>query len=153
METLFDYFWLIAIGINFLNGEIGWVRAQSHIRRNPDLKPGYIKLIRGFVVSMSMPWILMGIGMGTGQVTRLADYFYPQLGNQAVIAWWVSIWALLLFYSYWIWFRNGAEKLVKYPGLMRGNSTNPAMIKLGWSLSLIGAAIAHIILFQFPVKP
>ena len=149
METLFNYFWLIAIGTNFLNSVIGWFRAQKHIRQNPALKSGYIKLIRGFFICMSLPWLVMGFGLETKQVASLADYLKPQVGNQAIMAWWISLWALSIFYSLWIWRCNGTEKLVKYPGLLRGNPKNPAMIKLTWSFSMVGALVAHMILFFY----
>ncbi len=147
MEKLFNYFWLIALLTNVLNALIFWFRAQSYIQQNPALKPGYIRLIRGFLIGMSIPWIVMGIGLQTGQVATIVDYFYPRSGNQTVIAWWVSIWASLLLYIYWIWWRQGAEKLVQHPGLMRGNPTNPKTIKLGSVLILVSGLIAHGIIF------
>lgn len=147
MATLFNNFWLIALLTNVLNSIIFWFRAQPYIQQNPVLKPGYIRLIRGFLIGMSIPWVIMGIGLGTGQVATITDYFHPRSGNQAVIAWWVSIWALFLFYSHWIWCQQGAEKLVQHPGLARGSPTNPKAIKLNSILMLVIGLIAHGMFF------
>jgi hypothetical protein len=96
---------------------------------------------------MSLPWVVMGIGMTIGNVPNIKDYFYPRIGNQFVIAWWVSIWALVLFLSDWIWFRGGAEKLIRYPGLLRGNPTDPKTIKIGCFLAFLGNIVASSIVF------
>ncbi|MEA5554550.1 hypothetical protein VB713_26830 [Anabaena cylindrica UHCC 0172] len=148
MNTFFNYFWLLAILVNGLNAVIFWVRSQPYILKNPELQPGYIRLIRGFFLGMSIPWVVMGIGMTIGGVAQISDYFYPRNGNQFVIAWWVSIWALMILFSYWIWFRGGAEEFIKYPGLFKGNLKNPKTIKLMWLVSFISGIIAHAIIFS-----
>ncbi len=147
MKTLPNYFWLVSIGFSGLNAVIFWVRAQRHIQKNPELRPGYIRLIRGFFLGMSAPWVVMGAGLETGSVSNLTDYFDPRAGNPFVIAWWISIWILLLFLGYWIWFQGGAEQLIQHPGLLRGNPKSPKEIKLGWLLLSIVSAVAHGIIF------
>lgn len=147
METLFQYFWLLQIGINIVNSVIFWLRAQPYIKKQPDLRSGYIKMIRGFFVGMSVPWVVMGIGLTTGAVSNIAAYFYPRAGNQLVMAWWVSIWGLILSLSYWILFRGGAESLINYPVFFRGNPKNPKTIKLVCFLSLIVSLVAFVIIF------
>ncbi|WP_414550749.1 hypothetical protein [Anabaena sp. CCY 0017] len=147
-ETIFNYFWLVAIAVNALNAVIFWVRSQPDIQKNPDLRPGYVRLIRSFFVGMSIPWIVMGIGMTIGGVSKITDYFYPRTGNQFVIAFWVSIWALIILSSYWIWFRGGAEQFIKYPGVFKGSPNNPQTIKLMWLLSLIGDIVVQVIIFS-----
>ncbi|MBE9032176.1 hypothetical protein IQ266_20770 [filamentous cyanobacterium LEGE 11480] len=152
MDKLFNYFWLLSLFTNFLNSAIFWGRAQSRIRQNPELRSGYIRLIRGFIVIMSIPWIIMGIGLETGQTDSLAAYFNPRSGNQAVLAWWISLWAVMGFYLYWIWYRNGAEKLVKHPGLLRGNPNDATVIRLGSTIAIILGFVIHLVLFQVPIK-
>ena len=130
MDTFFKYFWLVAIVVNGINAVISWVRVQPYIQKKPEHRLGYLKLIRGYVVGTNIPWIVMGIGMTIGGISNIADYFYPRSGNLFVISWWISLWSLILLLSYWIWFRGGAEQLTKYPGLLKGNPTNPGKIKL-----------------------
>ena len=147
METFFNYFWLVAIMVNVINAVIFWVRVQPYIQKRPELRPGYSKLIRGYVIGMSIPWIVMGIGMTIGGISNIADYFYPRAGNQFVIAWWVSLWALILLFSYWVWFRGGAEQLIKYPGLLQGNPTNPKTIKLMSLVVFISGIVSSGVIF------
>lgn len=148
METLFNYFWLLAIAVNGINAAIIWARAQRYIKQNPELQPGYITMLRGFFLGMSVPWIVMGMGITTGGVSKIADYFYPRIGNRFVIAWWVSLWVLILLYSYWIWFRGGAEMLIKHPGFLKGNPSNPRTIKLMSLVSVVSSAVVAVIMFS-----
>ena len=147
MESLFNYFWILAILTNLLNVVIVWKRVQTFIRQNSRLRPGYIKLLRGYFMGMSIPWLIMGLGLQSGRVSRLVDYFSLSDGKPAVWAWWLSIWSLMVFYSYWLFARNGAELLTQYPGLLRGQSRNPTMIKVMWSVSVVAGVIGQLILF------
>jgi hypothetical protein len=151
METFLNYFWLLAIVANGLNAVIFWMKAQPYIQKQPDLRPGYIRLIRGFLLSMNVPWVVMGFSLTTGGVSSTADYLYPRTGNQLVVAWWISVWSLILLLSHWILFRGGAEHLIKHPGLLRGNPTNPKTIKLLWLLAVIGNIVASGVIFS--LKP
>lgn len=151
METIVNYFWLLAIAVNGINAIIFWVRSQRYIKQNLALQAGYITIIRGFFLGMSFPWIIMGIGMTWGGVSKIADYFYPRTGNLFVIGWWLSVWVLLLFYGYWLWFKGGAKMLIEHPGFFRGNPSNPRTIKLMWLLSAFtSAVVTGIIFYQEP---
>lgn len=152
METLLNHFWLLAMIANTINAIIFWTRAQPYIEEKPELRPGYTRLIRNFFNAMNIPWFIMAIGMKEGGISNVGDYFYPRNGNQFVIAWWVSIWSLILLSSYWIWFRGGAEKLIEYPGLFVGNPTKPQTIKSMWLRTLIGSIVASAIVFSLEPK-
>ncbi|WP_144876276.1 hypothetical protein [Hyella patelloides] len=144
IERIINNFWLLAIASNIINAIVFWIRAQPHIKKKPELRSGYIKLIRGFFIGFNIPWFLMGIGMTTGFASDSADYLNPRGGNPFVIIWWVTLWSLIALLSRWIWFKSGAEKLIKYPGFIRGQ-TNAQRIKLIWLLSLIGAVIGSTV--------
>jgi hypothetical protein len=148
MKNLFDYFWVLMLAVNGLNASILWMQVQTYIHKNPKLRPGYIKLIRGFYTGMSVPWIFMGFNKITGKVSHIGEYFYPRAGNQFVIGWWVSIWTLLFMATYWVWFRGGAEKLIEYPGLFKGKPSNPQFIKIMYLLLLIGNMVGTIVIFS-----
>lgn len=148
METLFNYFWLVAIFTNIINVIICWVRVQPEIQKDHSLQSGYIKLLRGYLIGMSIPWLVMGYGLLTQQALSLAEFMFPRFSNPSVLAWWISLWSIILWYTYWLFCQDGAEQLTKHPGFLRGQYHNPRTIKLVWSLSLVGATIAHIILFK-----
>jgi hypothetical protein len=146
MESLTNYFWLAAIFVNGINAFVMWRRAQPHIQQNPDLRTGYIRLIQSFILGISIPWFIMGAGLMSGYVTKLKDYMYLHTLNPFVMGWWISWWAVILLFSYWIWFQGGAETLIKYPDLFRGNPSSPRTIKLMCFISLAGSVAATIIM-------
>ncbi|MEA5597326.1 hypothetical protein [Rivularia sp. UHCC 0363] len=142
IETVINQFWLLAILVNAVNALIWWFRAQPHIQNNSALRVGYTKLIRGFFLGTTAPWLVMGLGMTAGGIANIADYWVLQTKNPFVVAWWISIWTVILLLSYWIWFRGGAESLIKYPGLLSGSPNSPQAIKRMWLLAVMGSVIA-----------
>lgn len=150
-RLIFEYFWLISIAVNGINAVIFWRRAQAHIVADPSLRPGYEGLVRGFFIYSSIPWLVMGTGLLTQQVHQLSDYFYPSQGNPGVLAWWLSIWLVLLGLTHWIMFRGGAIALIQHPGFINPAITNPTRLKQMWLFSLvISAAVTVVILAQSP---
>jgi hypothetical protein len=152
MKILFNYFWLLAILVNGINASILWVRSQPSIRKNPNLRSGYIAIIRSLALGLTVPWVVMGIGLTGGGVSKLADYFYPRAGNIFVLAWWVSLWGVILLYSSWILFRGGAKMLIDYPGLFRGSPSSPQTIKLMCLLSLLSSVVVSVMMFSIHKK-
>lgn len=146
METWFNYFWLLAIAINSLNTVIIWARVQTYIHRNPELRSGYLRLLRGFWLGMSGHWLIMGLGLTRGGLL-LKDYFYPSTGTLWVIAWWLSVWVSILLLSYWLCFRGGAEMLIQHPGFFRTNPSNSQTIKLMAIILLFTSIVTSIIIF------
>lgn len=140
--TLYRYFWLVALVVAGLNTVILWWRSRAYIAQNPALAPGYATLLRGYFVCLSLPWVVMGVGVVMGGIPNVAYFFYPRTGNPYVIAWWVVYWLLAAFVTYWIVQRGGAEMLVSHPGFLRGNPTNPKTVKLTWLVLLAGSTAA-----------
>jgi hypothetical protein len=101
---------------------------------------------------LMLPWVIMGMGLISGNVSDISDYFYPRTGNPFVITWWASLWILILLFSVWIWFQDGAEKLIKYPGFLRANLSNPRTIKLIYLLTLFSNVAVTIIMFSWEKK-
>lgn len=109
-------------------------------------------MIRSLLLWLTVPWVVMGVGLTSGNVSNIADYFYPRTGNLFVIAWWASLWILILIFSVWLWFQSGAEKLIKYPGFLRANATNPGTIKLIYLLTLFSNVVVTVIIFSLEKK-
>jgi hypothetical protein len=55
MKNLLNYFWLLMILVNGINAAVFWLRAQPYIQQNPNLRPGYIRLISWFFVGFKKP--------------------------------------------------------------------------------------------------
>lgn len=147
MGIFIDYFWLIAIIVNGVNVVIAWIRAQPYIQKKPALRSGYVKLIRIIFLSLSLPWVIMGLGLISGSVPSITNYFYPRYGNLFVLAYWLSILALLFVCNSWIWFAGGAETLIKYPGIFKFYSSSPKTIRLSSLLLLLSCIFITAIMF------
>jgi hypothetical protein len=136
------------------NGAIWWRRAQVTIRRNPELREGYIKLICGWLLFANVPWVVMGIGILFGGVPSIFHYFNPRNGPM-VVAWYATIVALWIASVYWLFFRQGAETLIEFPGLLSLPGSNPRTIKLFFLLCLAGgvAGLLAMLFGDIPVPP
>ncbi len=145
------YFWLIAILVTSINCMMFRIRAKKHIAAKPELKDGYATLLRGYLFWMNLPWVVMGIGCTVGRVPSVWYYFRPRDGNPYVLAWFASIVLLWVLGTFWLFFRGGAETLVRYPGVLQAggglksrNIASPVLFKVIWLLALTGGVIAMV---------
>ena len=159
---LFDpvskYFWLIAIIVTGINWLIFRKRAQKHMKENPQLAEGYAALFRGYIVWMNIPWVVMGIGCTVGGVPSVWHYFRPRDGNPYVLAWFGSVFFLWVLGTFWLFFRDGAETLVRHPGAMEfryglksKDITNPILIKALWLLALAGGIVGVVVMWVMDI--
>src|SRR5215813_11393658 len=136
-------FWVIAIGVTCVNAYLLRSRAQKEIERNPELAEGYAQLIKGYLVFVNIPWIVMGLGIIVGGTRGVFDYFEPRSGNPYVIAFHLTVlilWALIIF---WVYLAGGAEFLIRYPGVMNLEIKSPLVMKLLFALMLAGGVAAE----------
>lgn len=148
ISLILKHFWLAAILITGINWLMFKRRAQKHIMENRQLEAGYATLLKGYLLWMNIPWIVMGLGCTVGGVPSAWHYLRPRDGNPYVLAWFGSVFLLWIAGTFWLFFRGGAETLARHPGAVelrygfkRKEITNPAMIKALWLLCLIGGII------------
>ena len=154
-EIMTNNFWAVAIIVTCINAVFYKHRSREYIKENPDLAEGYAKLIKGYLVWMNIPWIVMGIGCTVGGVPSVWHFFNPQDGNPYVLAWFGSVFLLWILSVYWIFFKGGAETLVKYPGAIQMHSpmskgkdiTSPAGIKLLLCACLLGGILGVVMMW------
>ncbi len=154
-EIISRFFWVLAIFVTLLNVAIFKARSLRHIKNNPELREGYGKLLRGYVVWLNIPWIVMGIGCTLGAVPTIWHYFRPSDGNPYVLAWFGSVFLLWTLGSYWLLLRGGAEMLVKHPGAFTTDISSPTIIKLIWLACLSGGVAGIIFMWNMniPIPP
>jgi hypothetical protein len=152
---ILKHFWLIALIVMFVNWLKFRIKAQKQIKKQPGLKKGYESLLQGYLLFMGLPYLVMGIGCTLGGVPSVFHYFRPRDGNPYVLAWFGCVFLHLVGFTFWLFFKNGAEKLVQYPGAIEIHNgfqstdvTNPELIKLIWLLGLAGALIAAAIIWS-----
>jgi hypothetical protein len=137
MKIIFTHFWLVAIAVNILNTFIYSSRSKKYINEDPSLADGYSKLLQGYAFWSSLPWIVMGVGILTGNASGIFDYLRPKEMNVFVILFYCSILFIMLAGDVWVLMLGGAEFLGRHPGFVtfragfsHGNVTNPGTIKL-----------------------
>lgn len=140
--------WLVFIGVIVLNAGIFRAMAQKHVQEDPSLAEGYRTLIRGFLFWGTLPGIVAGAGMIFGGVDSAFDYFRPQDGNPYVLAYFGTITLIWILGTYWLFFRGGAEMLVRHSALLGDKVTRPRTVKVFWVICLVGG-IAGVISMYF----
>ena len=154
-EIMTRYFWVVAIIVTGIQVAVFKARSIRHIQANPELSKGYATIIRGYLIWMNIPWIVMGIGCTVGGVPGVWHYFRPRDGNPYVLAWFASVFLLWIAGTYWLLFRGGAEMLAKHPGAFSPNIIGPIVFKLIWFACLAGGILAMILLWtlDIPLPP
>ena len=139
LPVVFRHAWVLFILVQCVNGAIWWRRAQPRIAQNPALREGYSQMIRSWLIYGNLPWLVMGAGILSGAVPSTMHYFNPRNGP-FVIAFYVTIVAIWIATFNWMFFRGGAEALVKYPGLMN-IPDRPWAVKVYFLLCLAGGVV------------
>lgn len=154
MELLLRHFWLVLIAVTVGNGYAWWTSVQSRIRINPNLEPGYRRLYWGYMIWCNVPWILMGVGILSGQVAGVHDFLRPTEGTPFVLLWYGAMGALICLGTYWIVLGGGAEMLERHPGVYMVPPWSANKLRLFW-LGLIAwnVGIATLLFLGFPWGP
>ena len=154
MELLLHHFWIAFVVVTVVNGHAWWNRVQTRIQSRPDLEPGYRRLYQGYLFWTNLPWLLMGLGILSGQVSSVFDFLRPTQGNSFVLAWWGVMAGLLCLGTYWIFFAGGAETLERHPGVYLVPEWPAAKLRIFW-LGLVAwnVAIATFLFFDLPERP
>ena len=136
-----QHVWLLFVIFTCANGAISWQRAKKQIAENPDLEPGYRRLIRSGLIYGNLPWLVMGAGFLFGSISSVGQSFSLRNGP-FVIAFHLTLVALWIDAFRWIFFRGGAEDLVKHPGILNHPVKDPRVVKGVFLLGLAGGVLA-----------
>ncbi len=145
---IFDYAWILFILVTCINGLLMKARFTKIVERNPELQEGYDRLVKGYLICFNIPWVIMGLGMLLGGVPGTFSYFRPRAGNPFVISWYIAVVILWLLAIWWIYFRGGAEFLVKYKGVFNQDIRSPALVKIYIGLMLLGGVFGMYFMWR-----
>lgn len=157
MEIIFKHGWILFIIQVIVNAFIMRRRSQAYIEINPDLKVGYDKLFKNFLIFGNIPWLIMGIGDITGLTEGMFDFFNPRQLNPIVLIFHACLLVLWMLGSYWIYVKDGAEFLAKHSGFFNSyeasktSSLNKNNVKLTWTLLMLGSIIGEIIMWNMDI--
>jgi hypothetical protein len=106
------YFWAICLAISAYQYVVGVRSLASKDRTDPRVSEAAIGLRRWIAVAMALPWVVMGWGILVGGVPNIWYFLRPQDRNPYVLAWFGSIFAITLYFAFWVFFLEGAQKVV-----------------------------------------
>jgi hypothetical protein len=135
---IFDNGWILFILVTVINAFYLKARSQKFIAKQPELQEGYDQLFKGYLTYLNIPWIVMGIGVLFGGVPGIFGFFRPRDGNIFVLAFHASVVILWILSIWWVYFKGGAEFLVKYPGVLNQDIKSPILLKILFGVMLIG---------------
>lgn len=142
MNPIFRYFWALMIAMTWANAYSLWMSSRADRKSHPDRQESYQSLIRGFGFWGSVPWVVMGMGILTGQADSILDYMNPSGRPWLVHAWFGSIGLLWVLGTNWLFRLDGAQTIRRHPGLVGGQALSPALLKLMWAFSIVSGLIA-----------
>jgi hypothetical protein len=148
IDLIFDNFWVLLILASVFNAFYLKVRSKKFIEKQPELQEGYDQLFKGELIYLNIPWMVAGIGMVFGGVPSFFSYFTPRDGNLFVWAFHVTIIILWVLTIWWIYFKDGAEFLVKYPGVFNQDIKSPTLMKILFGVMLAGGIVAMIYMWS-----
>ncbi|HUW57389.1 MAG TPA: hypothetical protein VMZ92_12200 [Planctomycetota bacterium] len=153
MREFADFFWVGFVAVTVFTAFAWWWRARVHIAQHPESAPGYRRLIRGFALWANLPWVVMGLGLTVGGVRSIDAYLRPSEANPWVLAFYLSaifVWALCLW---WLFKRDGAQKLIDHPGLFNWSPRKPKHVRLIGAVGAVVTGVAVIFLFTGGMLP
>ncbi len=145
------------IAVTIANGLILKFRSKKYIAEKPELKEGYDKYFRGWLLYGNIPWVIMAIGNLVGMTNNTFEYFNPKAMNPIVLIFHASIIVLWILSVNWIYFNNGAEFIERHPGLtsktsIRGNTNMTAkQIRSFFPLALLGGIGGMIMMWVMDI--
>lgn len=152
--------WILFVVATFINAFLLKHKSKKHISKNPQLKAGYDKFFKGFLIVGNIPWIIIGAGNTAGYTQNIFEYFNPRSLNPFVLTFHIAIIILRLLCARWVYFNNGAEFIEKHPGLLvkrgfgyRNENLSAKRIKISLGIALLGGIIAMVIMWtgKFPI--
>jgi hypothetical protein len=106
------YFWALCLMISACQYVIGMRALASKDASDPRASPAAIGLRRWFAIAGALPWAVMGWAILVGGVPNIWYFFRPQDRNPYVLAWFAVIFAIALYFAFWVFFLEGAQKVV-----------------------------------------
>lgn len=152
-DILFNYlryFWVIGIINSFLNFAVYWFRFRKFDDNDPEVREVKKAITIFTLVLQNIPWIVMGISIMSGSVTSIFQYFRPQDGNIHVTLWFASTLLIFCICGFWVFFKNGAEKMAAHPGLYFRTSfpLAPLFVKINIIVGIV-SIIGGFFLLQY----
>lgn len=136
MNFIGRYFWLIGIVMSFVNYFIIMQRMNRNSQEINGSDPEVQELVKinalYYLVIQNIPLAVMGVGIMSGNVEAVWNFFRPQDKNPYVLLFFGSAVLCWLAGAYWIFLKRGAEKIADHPGVIFTKPVGSVYIKILW---------------------
>ena len=146
-------FFFIHTGLFFIIVDLVFVAIQKIqamllAKKYPELQEDHNKLILGYMLFMSIPFLVMEVGTLVTDIPGLLLLFGLHEGNPYTLAIFVCLLLEYVFLLNWVWFRGGAEILYKSKlPFVSFRHIPPRMIKIVVTLAVSGGIFAMAMLW------
>lgn len=140
-----QWFPVIALIVTAINANSLRNRARTRVQQEPHLEKEYQRLFWGYLIVLSIPWIVMAVGTIIGGVPSVWHFFNPRAGNLYVLAFHATVVVLWVVGVVWIYLMGGAEFLIEYyyPLFRQRSLVSTARgLKISFAVGLLGGIVA-----------
>jgi hypothetical protein len=147
---LIRHFGSFCLTFALIAGCIQTLHSLIAVRKRPELKEEYQKLILGFTLFMGLPWLFIALGELVQGIPGM--YYFFLFGNGNFFSWIfvITIFCEYAIFLYWLWFRKGAELLFSHP-LLFYRVSSPRMAQILFTLMILGGIIGISFLISITV--
>jgi len=152
LENIFKYAWIVLIGFTVFNAFALKKKVNQYIEENPDLERGYRNFILWNTILTSIPFLIIGFGIVTGQLKDIFEVFDFNSDKWVVKSFFTYIASLWLFGFCWIHFFNGGKFIEKHRGIYQISFLNKKIhptekqVKIYYSLTIFSIPILYFVL-------
>ena len=142
---IFKYFFFIAVLFGIINGVILKSKTTQFINENPQYKEESNNVFIGYTLSLSVPFLILGMIQILGNFDSPFYIFSRNISNIFVLLSWLTLicsWALLF---YWTFFKEGAKILIRYNIFGGSKPSSEVFVKFYVILMLLGGIAGLII--------
>lgn len=105
------YFWVFGIASSLYNYVVAIRRIHRSTAGNAERAALARRYLRWLWLGSTVPWLVMGWGIVSGNVPDVFHYFRPQDRNPHVVAFFAALLLVLLCYALWVFCADGARKI------------------------------------------
>ena len=145
MGLVFKYFFFLAALIGVINSAVQKSKLSQFIKNTPNNSEESGKILKGYTLSLTVPFLLLGIIQLAGGYTSPFFVFSLNLSNIFVFLSWLVLicsWGLLF---YWIFFKDGAKILVRYNMINGTKTINELTVKIYVVLMILGGIVGLVV--------
>lgn len=147
---LYRYFWIVCIVVLFATAAFWRMEAKDRIRADPTLRQPMNRLYGGFVFWLSLPFLVMGLGIVTGNVDTVFHYMSLDTDNPYIIGFLFLLFAEDALFMYWVFFQHGDQRLALHTEIAHARPKFRAAARF---LAIALPLVHGVVLYQATFSP